>query len=101
VSFAYALRVRGAEILYSNLPYDGYEGGQWMDRTNATWNTWNEVGRYTYWREDVQHLADNYLRDAFGISKGEDVPDYISVHIRRTGKSTAYFTRTQITIELD
>ncbi|CAD6590721.1 MAG: hypothetical protein TREMPRED_005867, partial [Tremellales sp. Tagirdzhanova-0007] len=70
--------------LYYTLPTDGYEGQQWLDREDDDANTWMRIGTHLHWRQDVQDLADQYIRNAFGLNHGERIPPYISVHVRRT-----------------
>ncbi|GAA6040228.1 hypothetical protein JCM8097_004194 [Rhodosporidiobolus ruineniae] len=44
---------------------------------------WKEVGRHLHFIPEVQEVADEYLLRIFGVKRVEDVPPYISVHVRR------------------
>ncbi|KAF7302714.1 hypothetical protein HMN09_00906300 [Mycena chlorophos] len=43
---------------------------------------WRFVGQHMRWTPYIQNLATDYLRKAFDIHDGEDVPPYIAVHVR-------------------
>ncbi|GAA5885963.1 hypothetical protein JCM6882_004215 [Rhodosporidiobolus microsporus] len=44
---------------------------------------WREVGQHLHWIPEVAQIADEYLSRIFGVARVEDVPPYISVHVRR------------------
>ncbi|KAL1741194.1 hypothetical protein HDZ31DRAFT_67174 [Schizophyllum fasciatum] len=44
---------------------------------------WNAVAAHMHWEPKLQALADSYLRKTFGVSEHDDVPPFISLHIRR------------------
>ncbi|KIO19390.1 hypothetical protein M407DRAFT_223117 [Tulasnella calospora MUT 4182] len=44
---------------------------------------WRFVGRYLHFTPRVEGIADEYVRRMFGLGKGDAVPLYIVLHIRR------------------
>ncbi len=72
--------------IYYTFPKAEFDIPPWLDREDYEANTWTRIGRFLRWREDVQELADMYLRKGWGLKKREKVPPYVSVHIRRTGE---------------
>ncbi|GAA5820100.1 hypothetical protein JCM11251_005481 [Rhodosporidiobolus azoricus] len=44
---------------------------------------WQEIGQHLHWIPEVAQVADEYLARIFGVKRIDDVPPYISVHIRR------------------
>ncbi|GAA5897184.1 hypothetical protein JCM8208_003749 [Rhodotorula glutinis] len=44
---------------------------------------WKEVGQHLHWLPEVEEHADEYLMALFSVKRAEDIPPYISVHVRR------------------
>ncbi|KZO99639.1 hypothetical protein CALVIDRAFT_354484 [Calocera viscosa TUFC12733] len=44
---------------------------------------WRFVGKHMRWNPNAEALAQAYLAQHWGLAKGEPIPPYISVHIRR------------------
>ncbi|KAJ7065506.1 hypothetical protein C8F01DRAFT_1053631 [Mycena amicta] len=51
---------------------------------------WRLVGQHLHWTPKLERLADEYLRQAFGLSAGEPIPPFISIHARRGDFATSY-----------
>ncbi|KAI5481598.1 hypothetical protein MNV49_002824 [Pseudohyphozyma bogoriensis] len=50
---------------------------------------WTEAGQYLFFNDHVEELADKYVLALFGVEKMEQVPPFITVHIRRGDFDTA------------
>ncbi|BGP35372.1 hypothetical protein JCM10296v2_007208 [Rhodotorula toruloides] len=51
---------------------------------------WDQIGRHLHFVGRVQQAAEEYLRILLEVPKGQDVPPYISVHIRGTDFRTVH-----------
>ncbi|KAJ2917767.1 hypothetical protein MD484_g2673, partial [Candolleomyces efflorescens] len=43
---------------------------------------WNSVGRHVRFNNDLVERSERYLRRAFGLEEGEEVPPFIAIHVR-------------------
>nr|GAT53040.1 predicted protein [Mycena chlorophos] len=43
---------------------------------------WRQVGQYLHFNPKIERLAQEYTRKAFKLSASEDIPPFISIHIR-------------------
>ncbi|KAI5480612.1 hypothetical protein MNV49_000308 [Pseudohyphozyma bogoriensis] len=50
-------------------------------RVNAP--EWKEIGRHLRFTPRIEEVKEKYLRRIFGVDKRDEVPMYISIHIRR------------------
>ncbi|KAK4053919.1 hypothetical protein OIO90_003756 [Microbotryomycetes sp. JL221] len=46
-------------------------------------DAWREVGQFMHYNKHVENLADAYLMQLFKVHKVEDLPPFITMHIRR------------------
>ena len=57
------------------------------DEWRSGMGTWSAVGRYMRFQPGLVRMARDLLRDIWGLGWGDDVPEYMAVHIRRGGES--------------
>ena len=51
---------------------------------------WNRVGKHMFFHRGIEDLRDMYLRKALGLRRGQAVPPYMAVHIRRSDFSAGW-----------
>ncbi|KAJ8291800.1 hypothetical protein OF846_005047 [Rhodotorula toruloides] len=51
--------------------------------------SWEEVGQYLHFVPELEAIADVYLMRLFAVSRPQDIPPFITVHIRRGDFSQA------------
>jgi len=47
---------------------------------------WARVGQHLHFKTEIQRMADGYLRQLLNVRSAGPIPDYVAVHIRRTGE---------------
>ncbi|KZT55635.1 hypothetical protein CALCODRAFT_518640 [Calocera cornea HHB12733] len=58
----------------------GMSGAEWGEEYAPVWRL---VGREMRWAGPLREKADQYLRSHWGVEEEEEIPPYISVHVRR------------------
>ncbi|BGO95648.1 hypothetical protein NBRC10512_004323 [Rhodotorula toruloides] len=53
-------------------------------------STWGDVGQHLHFLPEVQTAAQEYLRVLLEVPEGQDIPPYISVHVRGTDFRTGH-----------
>ncbi|KAJ7225380.1 hypothetical protein GGX14DRAFT_511315 [Mycena pura] len=44
---------------------------------------WRYAGKFLHWTPRLEELADIYIRRALGVEDNEEIPPFISIHVRR------------------
>ncbi|KZO90789.1 hypothetical protein CALVIDRAFT_374962 [Calocera viscosa TUFC12733] len=58
----------------------GTSGAEWEEEYAPVWRL---VGKHMHWAPPLREKADAYLRAHWSVGDGEEIPPYISVHMRR------------------
>lgn len=58
-------------------------GREWRQGIGA----WQAVGQYMHFQPGLVRMARDLMREMWGLKWGDEVPEYMAVHIRRGGRS--------------